>query len=462
MRQNLRSLILDSKQTSSMALPLIGSRLLHAVNGFINMVLISRLGINAIAASSLIFATTGTLFLMMWAILYSIGVMVGRVYGEGKNEEVGQIVKSGVLLGILLGTLFSLLLWNIDKLLIFLHQPRDLVELTVPYFHVLSFGVVPSLLGVCFSEFVMGIGRTRLVVIWAALTTPCNIGLSYCLLFGKFGFPALGIVGAAWATTITYWGLLLLIIGYFYKGTTVRCFFAHRIIHNHLYLRHFCGKIFKIGLPISLQLSAVATSYTFLTYMIGWLGKVALVAHHIVNQWVTLIIMIPYGIAQASSILVAQAWGSKRKRIISLGYAGLLLGCAVVLVLSLLYWVAPNVLIAVYLNTHMVTNSAIICLATALLALMGVIQLTDSVGVIIVGALRGFHDTNLPMLINVSANWFLSIPLGYLLAFVLNMGAIGLYIGFVVGSLLCGVLLMYRFWYLCHREEQLVKLTTLV
>lgn len=461
-------LVNDSKQTVRMALPLVGSRVLHALNGFVNMVLIARLGANAIATGALIFSTTSMLFLMMWAVLYSMAVIVGRVYGADKKEEIGQIVRAGLFLGLLLGLFFTLLLWNIGKLLIILKQPRDLVALAVPYFHALSIGIIPSLWGVCFNEFVMGIGRARLVVIWALISTPCNILLGYGLLFGKFGLSKLGIAGAAWAASLTYWVLFLLVVLYFYCSREYKKFnLFHKIPMKNRFLwyganrpeqmvMHYFWKILHIGWPISLQLGAIAASYSFLTYMMGWLGKTALAAHHIANQWVTLIIMVPYGVAQASSVLVAQALGSKRKLIISLGYAGVCLGSSIVVLASLLYWIAPDLLIAIYLNLRDLMNNHIVYLATILLMIMGLIQITDTVAVILTGALRGFHDTTVPMLIGISMNWIVSIPLGYVLAFTTNMGAIGLYIGFVAGSACSAILLMYRFWFLCRREERLV------
>lgn len=450
-------LVNDSKQTVHMALPLVGSRVLHALNGFVNMVLIARLGANAIATGALIFSTTSMLFLMMWAVLYSMAVIVGRVYGADKKEEIGQIVKAGLFLGLILGLFFTLLLWNIGKLLIILKQPRDLVALAVPYFHALSIGVIPSLWGVCFNEFVMGIGRARLVVIWALISTPCNILLGYGLLFGKFGLPKLGIVGAAWAASLTYWALFLLVVLYFCRSCEYKKFnLFHKIIaFRDTTVMHYFLKILQIGWPISLQLGAIAASYSFLTYMMGWLGKTSLAAHHIANQWVTLIIMVPYGVAQASSVLVAQALGSKRKLIISLGYAGVCLGSSIVVLTSLLYWIAPDLLIAIYLNLRDLMNNHIVYLATILLMIMGIIQITDTVAVILTGALRGFHDTTVPMLIGISMNWIVSIPLGYVLAFTINLGAVGLYVGFVAGSACSALLLMYRFWYLCRREERL-------
>jgi len=444
-----------------MATPLVGSRLLNALNGFINMLFIARLGANALAASALIFTVTSSLCLIMWTVLYSMAVIIGRAYGAGNKEEIGQILKAGMLLSLLLGLLFSLLFWHIDKVLLLLHQPRDLVILASPYFHVFSFGVIPNLFCVCFAEFVIGIMRARLVIIWALFSTPCNILLGYGLLFGKFGLPKLGLYGAAFASSLTYWVLFLLLALYFCYNSKYKEFNLWNskkvMAHCTTSIRYYFRKILTVGWPISLQLGAIALSYSFLTCMVGWIGTTALTAHNITNQWTTLIIMVPYGIAQASGVLVAQALGKKQQRIMNVGLAGVLLGCVIVIMASFMYWFAPNLLISAYLNSHDLVNNQIVYLTILLMAVMGVIQFTDSIGVILTGALRGFHDTTIPMLICIIMNWVLSIPLGYFFGFVIKMGAVGLYLGFALGSICGAVLLSCRFRFLCNKHNNTIS-----
>lgn len=406
------------------------------------MLMIAKLGALAVSASALIFTATTTLLLMVWAMLYSVAVIVGRLYGENKFEEIGKVVTAGLLIALFSGSIFACLLWHIDALLFLLQQPRDLVVYATPYFHIFSLGIIPSICMVCCNEFAMGIGRSRLVIIWDLCALPLNISLSYCLLFGKFGFPQLGITGAAYATTITYWTLICCALGYLKFSKKYRIF--NVLGFNREKIKFFCVKILRIGWPISLQLGASSLSYCFLTCMMGWLGKPSLAAYHIVNQLTTLIIMVPYGMAQATGVLVAQAIGEKRRDIIDLGYVGIFLSLTIVGIMSLLYWVIPHTLISVYIDIHNATNNHIVYLTTILLAVMGVIQLTDVVGVVSTGALRGFHDTTIPMFIGASMHWLCSIPLGYYLAFIAQWGAVGIFTGFFLGSLCSAILLICR------------------
>lgn len=214
----------DTKQTARVAAPLIGSRVLHVLNDFVNMILIAKLGVLAMATGAIIFSTTATLLIMARSMLYAIGVIVGRIFATEKQEDIGKVTTASLLIALCLGVFFSFFSWHIDKVLLLLHQPPDLVAQAKPYFQVFALGIIPSLGITCFYELVMGVLRSRLVIIWDLFATPVNIFLAYCLLFGKFGFPHLGIVGAACAFAVTYWGLFVGVTVYFYCNKKYKIF----------------------------------------------------------------------------------------------------------------------------------------------------------------------------------------------------------------------------------------------
>lgn len=442
-KQNIYS---DIKQTLSVGSPLVASRILHALSGFINMALIAKLGSDAVAAGALISSTMSSIFLIIWSVLYATAVIIGKNYGADNNQNIGQIFRASILLSCIIALPATFIVWHMDYFLLFFKQNSALIKITIPYFHIIAFALLPSLFGICLNEFAMGIIRTRLVVIWAIISTPLNILFGYALLFGKFGLPKIGIAGISLASLITYWGLFLLVIGYFYRQKQYAVFqlFKFQKKYNpdlYQYLR----QIFFLGWPICLQLGALAFSFSFLTYMIGWLGKDALAAYQIASQCVGLAIMIPYGVAQASSVLVAQAVGAKKKFIDHLGFVGAACSAILVGLISLIYWLAPKTIIAIYLNLSDNANAQIITLAILLLMISGIIQIFDSIGVVITGALRGLHDTKIPMLITIAISWLFSIPLGYAFGFILHWGAVGLNLGFLFGSIIAAVILSMRF-----------------
>lgn len=461
-KKGFKAIISDGIDTLNSSIPLIGSRFLHSLHHFVNVIMIAQLGKTAIGASALINSTTTTLFVLMWATFHAVSVIIARAYGAKKYTTVGKIFQGSIFLAITTGSIFAIIFWHLDKWLLFMHQPQDLIDIIRPYFHILCLGIIPSILCSCFNELAIGIGRSRLIIIWAILSTPISIFFGYSLLFGKFGFPELGIIGASVASVINYIGLLIGKLLYFGLSPQYKklCLFKFNLkskgIKKSVFLHYgifYAKKIFQIGWPIGLQLSIVSASYTFLTYMTGWLGKTALSAHHIANQFVSLVIVIPYGIAQASGAIVAKEWGQKNPRLIGVGYAGILLAFVIIFLASLFYWICPQTLVSMYLNSHNITNAEIISLAITLTILMGIMQIPDAIGVVIAGSLRGFHDTTIPMFICTGMNWIISIPCGYILAFYAKQGAVGLYEGFIFGSIIGASVLWQRFKFLANRHS---------
>lgn len=429
------------KKTATASFPLVGARLFHAATDFINMIIIAKLGVDALAAGALIASTAATILLISWAVLFAVAVVVGYAYGTKQYLEIGKIVKSGCVLALIIGFGAGILMWNANYLLSLFRQPQNLIVLAAPYFHVLALGMIPSVVCVCFNEFAIGILKTHLVIIWRLISTPITLFLSYGLVLGKFGLPRIGIVGAALGYTITYWGLALGIFIYFSMARNYRAYRFYRARCTYAYLK----KLFIIGWPISIQLGAIMTSYTMLTYMMGWFGKTALAANQIIGQCATIVAMIPYGISQASSALVAQAFGADKKLVPAAGFSSIWLGGAIVATIAIIYWTIPKPIISIYLNINDPHNINAIFLATLFLYINGFNQIVDSLGVITLGALRGLTDTKIPMFINIAACWLTSIPVGYILAFKLGFGAAGLYLGFALGSTLNAILLISRF-----------------
>jgi len=438
------------RRTVRMASPLVGSRLLHALNGFISMILIARLGRNAVATSALVYSTVSLWQLAAWAMLYAMGAVVARAFGaqqQGQGaEEMGDIVRQACFLGFLVGVPVTLLLWNAATILVLFGQPAVLLKSAQAYFHGVAWGVLPSIWYTCFSEFVTGISRPRLVMIWTALSMPPTLLLAYGLLFGHFGLPAVGIAGVAYAISIMFWSLFIGIALYFYWHKDYRCYklFERRL--GFVYVK----QLFQLGWPISVQLGAEMAVFTMLTYMMGWLGPAALAAQQVLLQCNTMIIMLPYGMAQAAAVTVGQACGQRRFDLARYrGNAGMLLASGAVFCAVLVYWFAPKLLIGLYLNLHDPASARAVQIAVSLLTITAFTLIFDAVRLSVTGALRGFQDTRAAMYVGLVIGWVMGVPLGYWFAFRLHWGAAGILLGFCLGSLLGAIILVRRFHRLC-------------
>ena len=441
----------DLKNTLNFSMPYMSSRLLNAVGWFISMAIIAQLGKEFLACSVLVYSTLRFLQLTTWSMMYSVSVVVGHAYGGKKYTDIGKIVRAGFLLACLIGVPATWLLWNIDILLMLLKQPPALVALARPYFHIMAFTVLPSLWYVCFYKFAIGVSRPCLVLGTMLFGTPVGLLFTYALTFGKFGFPALGFVGSAYANVIMYACLCLGLLVYFILRAEFKVFRLFKKFGRTEW--RYLKQLFKIGWPIGIEWGAMSLTYTFGTYMVGWLGVTALAAHQVATQYVNFAVMIPYSVAHASAVLVAQGLGTKRSKLIDqIGYVGIGLTATLIGLISLSYWIFPDFLIAAYVNVHDAENVGIIALATTLLMLVGISQLADSAGAVATGALRGFQDTRMPMWISLICNWGIIVPLSYICAFVLNFGVAGIYFGCIVGSIISSIWLISRWKYMCTSE----------
>lgn len=432
-----------TKETVNLSLPLIGFRLVSTINGFLAMLLIATLGQLELAASALITTIQITLNLSGWSIIFAIAMVVSHAIGQGKTGDLGKILRQGWILSFILSIPMTIIFWNVGPILRFFHQQESLVALTEPYFHTLSFGVLPGMLFVSFLQLVVGTGKPRIVFYFSLINIVFLLAPGYLLMFGKFGLPRLGIVGMAYANVIVSWLSLAMGIAYLLLNPHYKTLEIFKLVKEDFY---YLKKILQLGVPMMVHFISEFSAFSFSAIMVGWLGQVPLAALQIVNQLNATFIMIPFGIAQASSVLIGRYLGQDNKYAIKLySHASLLIGIVFAAVVTVIYLLFPKTMMAIYsVNITDPANAALIQTTIWLFAICAISQLFDSIRNIATGILRGFHDTATPMWVGVIASWGISIPLGYLFGFTFHWGIVGLALGFLVAWLFSSALLVRR------------------
>jgi MATE family multidrug resistance protein len=333
---------------------------------------------------------------------------------------------------------------NIAPILRFFHQQENIIILVQQYFYGLSWSVLPSIWYICCSQFIVAINKPKTVLLWTLISIPCTLIPGYGLLFGKFGLPAIGISGIAYANSFASYFILLLVILYLrdkeFKNYHI---FSWQTKINTKVI----AKLFSLGYPISVQFGVELAAFSISAIFFGWLGEDALAAFQAVIQFNMIIIMIPYGFAQSSAILIGQALGRNEKSVTKLlGNAALIMGIVFMLLIAAAYLLMPKTLMSMYLDTQNPANFYTINIAVILFAISAFSQLFDGIRNIVTGSLRGFHDTKSPMLVGILATCVINIPVGYFLAFPLHLGPAGLSLGFALGVTLGAFVLLRRFY----------------
>ncbi|MGL5361497.1 MAG: MATE family efflux transporter, partial [Bosea sp. (in: a-proteobacteria)] len=313
------------------------------------------------------------------------------------------------------------------------------------YLRVIGFGLVPALCVTVLQSYLAAFGRTQVVLVVTLLAVGLNVAVNWALIFGNWGFPELGAQGSAVATISVQVASLLVLAVYAGMLRDLRRF--------HLWQRFWrpdwpaMRLVWRLGVPIGLTGLAEGGMFHASALMMGWIGTVELAAHGIALEVAALTFMLHVGLSSAATIRIARLNGQGDR-------AGLRHAAAVALVISLgvavasviLFLAVPRPIVALFLDLSKPESAAILAYGVVLLAVAALFQLADAMQVMALGLLRGVQDTRVPMVLAAVSYWVIGIPCGYVLAFPLGLGGVGLWLGLVAGLVCASVSLMWRFW----------------
>jgi len=436
-----------------LALPLAAAQLSQSATGFVDTVMMGMLGSETIAAGGLGAAIFIFLMLVGTAIVSAVSPLVAEAFGAGYKASVQAVVRQGLWLALLLGIPGTVLVWHMGPILQAMGQEASVMALTQIYLRAIAWGLVPALLVAVLRSFVAALSQTRPVMVIVVLGTALNIFGNYTLMFGKFGFPRLGLAGIGYASALSFWGMLVALVVFILVNPTLR---PYQIFRNLFQWEPtIVRKLLQIGLPIGVLALVEAGLFTMTTFLVGQLGTVSLAAHQIALQTAAITFTVPLGISMATTVQVGQRMGQQDYRGARIsGFAGIGLSILFMLVMGIVIWLMPRTIVSLYLDIYEVSNTPVVMQAEALLAVAAMFQLVDGIQVAATGALRGLQDTRVPMLVGIVSYWGLGLSSGYWLGFRQQMGSLGLWWGLAIGLLVAAVFLTLRFWRISRRHEQ--------
>lgn len=431
------------KNIFALALPMAMSQLIIVASDFLCMAMLAALGHDVLAASALIFSTQLSVVVTGMSILFSLSVLVGHAYGAKNYLAIGNYVQQGWTLGLLLSIPIILFFWYIDPILLYFGQSKEITAIVHNYFHAYVWAVIPAFLSTSNMQFGYGIHKKNLIIATSIMSVGVLLITAYTLIFGKFGFPKLGVAGLGYASAIQSSFFFIFTTGFFYfEKSFARFELFHYRVFQHL--DHF-AKMFKVGWPISMQMGGEMLSFFISGIMIGWIGTTALAAFQIVNQYYFLIVIPIFSLSQASGILIGHANGAKQfHEIKQLSYASITIVMVISVMVAIAFLLFPKYLAAFYLDVNNPANSPTLNLTLWIFFIIAFSQCLDALRNILVGILRGLFDTRFPMYINLFSIWIIGMPLSYTLAFPLHFGAIGFVVGGMIGMLGAASVMLYR------------------
>ena len=415
------------------------SQLGQVLVGVADSLMVGQLGAEPLAAASLANVVFHVIMVFGLGVSLAVTPLVAAADGERATEKIQSIFSNGLLVNIILGVLLVLSVVLCTPVLYQLDQPTEVVVLAIPYLQIITVALVPYMIFQSFRQFAEGMGNTRQAMYVTLTGNALNIGLNYLLIYGKLGFPELGLNGAGWATLIARTVMAILMGLYIYHAPKFRPFRSAFVLRN--ISKRVIRRILNVGIPAGLQFVFEVGAFGFAAIMMGWLGTVTLAAHQIAISLASISYMMATGMASAATIRVGNQLG--RGDLINLRIAGhtsfimvaLFMGIAAIVFLSLKH----------FLPGLYISDISVIEIASQLLVVAAFFQISDGVQVVAMGALRGIEDVKIPTVIAITAYWILGLPVGYLLAFPWGMGANGVWYGLLIGLSVAALLLSYRF-----------------
>ena len=432
--------------TFKLALPLMFSEVLQSTTPFVGVLIIARLGQQALAASALVNLAWFSLVAFSFGLLNAISILVSRLYGQNDLNKIKQVMSQAYIIVFLLAIVMVGLFLLLPYLLVWTGQPKEVVKLGGYYVHALSWAIPAFVLTVALEQFLYGLHQTRLIFIISLLQIPLEVIAMFILAFGLLGVPEFGIQGVGYGQALVF---VMGIIGIILYLNWDKRFRNYQIGRFFAWNPGYFWAVFKTGLPIGMMYLVELLAFFFMGVMIAHINSIALGANQIVIQYVSIVLTVTMAISQVVTIRVGYAIGQNATQALS-SYvvSGLILGLIVTLFTGIVYIVLPSQLLAINVGHHY-DSGALFNYFKQLILLAGVYQIVDCLRVIVSGALRAFKDTPFLMGSSIVGYFGVAIPVGYYFGFVLNGGAAGVWWGMILGSAIGGMIVflrLSRFW----------------
>ena len=423
----------------SLSFPIMISQLGHITVGVFDSLMIGKVSVSQLAAVSL--ATSIFSFILLFCIGLSYGITPLISSSDRGKKYVSSILYNGMLVNVISSILLVSFVILTKHLLSYLGQDEEVLFHTYSYLDIICISLIPLILFQTFKQFIEGLGFTKPSMYISVISNVINVVLNAVLIFGLFGFPRLEIIGAAYATLISRVIMFLLILIYCLND---RRFSKYILKTKFLVNLNHIKNIFRIGFASGLQYIFEVGAFSVATVMTGSIGAIHLAAHQIALNLASISYMIASGIGSASMISLSYYDGKRNfKDMRRSGFANFLLVFILMIVSALVFIIFRN-----YLPVLYVDDSSVINIASTLLIIAGLFQISDGIQAVGLGILRGIRDIKKPTIVTFISYWIISIPLSYFLGIEYEYGVYGIWIGLSVGLTLAAIFHVTRFNYL--------------
>ncbi len=435
----------ELRATLALGWPLVLATL--AQNSLIttDVILMGWMGSEALAAGAL-----GTNLYFAF-LIFGIGLVnatspiIAEELGRKRHSvrEVRRTVRQGLWASVTVAIPIWIVAWNGEAILLAIGQEPRLAHNAGEYMRALQWSLLPFLFFLVLRSFLAALERPGWALFIGLLAIPVNFAAAYALMFGSFGLPALGLIGAGLGTVISstfmFLALALLIV------------LDPKLRRYHIFGRFWRSDwpryrtLWRLGVPIGLTLMFEVTIFNAAAMLMGRIGESELAAHAVALQIASFCFSIPLGIGQAVTVRVGRAYGAQdAEGVTRAGWTSFALGTGFMVITASLMMFAPHLLLGAFLDLSDPKNALVVDLARSFLVVAAIFQLVDGAQVVGAGMLRGLQDTRVPMIYAALGYWGVGLPLGVILAFRTPLQGVGIWIGLASGLAVVATLMLWR------------------
>jgi multidrug resistance protein, MATE family len=425
--------------TFQLAYPVIIGQLGIIMMGVVDSLMVGHLGAAPLAAASLGNSLAFIILIIGIGVSLAVTPLVAIAVGANKFEDCGVYFRQSLLVNCILSIIIALIIYFGADFLQYFNQPDEVQFQAKSFIRIIGFSAIPLMIFQTYKQFIEGLSIMRPAMIIALLANIINAFGNWVLVFGKLGFPALGLDGSGWATFFSRVFMAIAMMSFVMNNK----FFKPYDVSFHFKSINWpiIKKILSLGLPSGFQYFFEVGAFSLAVVMVGWLGTKQQAAHQIAINLASISFMAVLGISAAGSIRVGNAVGQKDiAEIRRAGFTASFLGASIMFFSGLIFILFRN-----YLPTLYVNDEVVISYASSLLIIAALFQLSDGVQAVGIGILRGLTDVKIPTAITFIAYWIVGLPVGYLLGFTLELGVQGVWIGLLLGLTTSAILLTLRF-----------------
>ena len=443
----------EVREFLKLAVPLASAQLAQSATGFVDTIMMGRMGPDVLAAGGLAAIIFLSVMTTATGMVMGISPLIAEAFGAGQRTRIQNLARQGLWLSILVAIPAMIGLGHSDRWLLQAGQAAATVQLANTYLDIILWGMVPVIGFAALRAMVSALSQARPVMTIMVTGTAFNIFGNYVLGFGKLGFPQMGLAGLALASVIAQWGMFVALALYVLKHPSFSEYYIFQALHR---IRpRILWQLVWVGFPIGIFTGLESGFFMVIMFWVGTFGTIALAAHQIVLQTIVVVFMVPLGISYATTVRVGQWLGRRDLRgVRQAAWVSVGLSTVFVVSVSIAFLLFPERVIGIYLDVQNPENAAVVALALPLLIVAAIAQILDGFQKAIYGSLQGLQDTQVPMFLNVLGYWGVGLSVGYVLGFQLGMGSKGLWIGQSVAIAVVAVLFIWRLRQLIDQQQQ--------